>query len=72
MNSQVTESQLTQTADPVSILEARFPEKAGRMRKLKHLWSEYWRVNIYDMEKQQIVESYFAKVDGNEVNITKN
>ena len=58
--------------DPVTVLEAYFPEKEGRTRKLKHLWSEYWRVNFYDHEKQLVVESYFARVNGAAVNVMKN
>ncbi len=58
----------TEEVSPLSLVEAAYPERTGRLRKILSLWSTYFRVNFHDPQKSNyIIESYFVHVTGDEV-----
>jgi hypothetical protein len=62
----------TEEPSPISLVEAAFPEREGRLRKVLPLWSTYFRVNFHDPKKSNyIMESHFVHVSGDEVNEMK-
>lgn len=46
---------------PDQLLDAKYPVRADRLRKVIHLWGSYYRINYHDPDKSNyIVESHFV------------
>ena len=47
----------------VALIDKRFPEKAGRIRRIHPVFKNFYRVNFHSLEKQnEITESHFVSV----------
>ena len=52
----------------MALLEKRFPERAGFLRRIKPVFDNYFRVNFQDTAQANIVaESHFVFVDNDKV-----
>ena len=46
-----------------ALLDVRFPEKFGKIRRIHYLWGNYYRVNYHLTDQQNFVgESHFVQV----------
>jgi hypothetical protein len=51
----------------LEVVEAAFPERTGRRRKIHCLWGNYFRVNMHDpYNENKIAESHFVVVASGE------
>ena len=45
------------------LLDVRFPEKFGKIRRIHYLWGSYYRINYHLTDQQNFVgESHFVQI----------
>jgi hypothetical protein len=52
----------------ISLIEARFPQRAGLIRRIHPLFPGHFRINFHDIDQgNTVAESHFVTVDGDAV-----
>ncbi|HYG75973.1 MAG TPA: hypothetical protein VEK08_13295 [Planctomycetota bacterium] len=52
----------------MALIDKRYPEKAGRIRRIHPVFQNFYRVNFHSIEKQnEITESHFISVTPDDV-----
>lgn len=54
------------------LIASKYPTKKNKIRKIVPLWGNYFRVNYFNIEKQNCIdESYFIEVNLKENKLTE-
>ena len=51
------------TTKTQEIIEAKYPEKIGFIRRITHLWDSFFRITYINQDTGNIPESYFIQVN---------
>jgi hypothetical protein len=67
----VAKKELTETEKQVLLIEGNYPRREGFIRRVCHLWKNYYRINYINKRTGEIPESHFIQVRDGELIVDK-